>query len=301
MNHLSRAVNGVLLLDKPAGLSSNKVLQQVKHKLKAKKAGHTGTLDPMATGMLPICFGEATKIAQYLLSDGKTYQFTIKLGERSDTGDADGAIVEQVAIPDFDKTEVERVLASMLGAQSQIPPMYSALKQNGQPLYKLARKGLSVERAARDITISKLELLSCGKTELSCVCSCSTGTYIRVLAEDIAKKLGTVGHLTELRRTHLSAFAGQSIYTVDNVVTGQYQLIRIDDLNIGLERIVVESLIAERLANGQRVLATDIKDGSIENIVEDLVVYDGAKLLGIGSTMMSDNGNLLLKLKRRIH
>jgi tRNA pseudouridine55 synthase len=197
---------GILLLDKPKGLTSNGALQRVRKAFGANSAGHVGTLDPMATGMLPLCFDEATKVIAEIESGAKCYEFTVQLGARTDTGDADGEIVERKSVPALDPTLIEQALAQFRGPQSQVPPMYSALKRNGRPLYELARQGVEVERAARGIEIHRLELVALRPDALDLLCECAKGTYIRVLGEDIALRLGTLGHLTQLRRTWVEPF-----------------------------------------------------------------------------------------------
>lgn len=198
-----KIVNGVLLLDKSLGQSSNQALQKVKWLLKAKKAGHTGNLDPLATGVLPLCFGEATKFASYGLEADKTYITTLELGATSSTGDAEGEITATFPIPQLNLTLIQATLSRFLGAQEQIPPMYSALKVQGKKLYELARAGQSVARAARPITIYALNLVSWTQTSIELEVRCSKGTYIRVLGEDIATALGSGGFLSSLRRTQV--------------------------------------------------------------------------------------------------
>src|SRR5690242_11534227 len=179
-------LTGILLLDKPLGLSSNGALQRVKRLLRAEKAGHVGSLDPLATGMLPICLGEATKIAGEILSGRKRYRFTVALGHRTATGDLEGAIVETLPVPTFDRAKLETILGTFVGRQKQVPPMYSAIKRDGQPLYKLARAGVEVERAPREIEIFELRLGAFDGVSVQLEASCSKGTYIRTLAEDIS-------------------------------------------------------------------------------------------------------------------
>ena len=205
-------VSGVILVDKPKGMTSQQVVSKVKYLFKSpshdsKKAGHTGTLDPMATGLLPICLGEATKFSHYQLDADKSYQATILLGGQTDTGDADGKIVAQAAIPEFDDHILSMVAQQFLGAQQQIPPMYSALKKDGKKLYEYARAGIEVDRPPRDITIKAIDLQAIDNTQIHLTVTCTKGTYVRVLAEDIAKKLGTLGHLTALRRTQVGKFS----------------------------------------------------------------------------------------------
>ncbi len=208
---------GILLLDKPLGLSSNRALQGVRRAFGGVKAGHTGSLDPLASGMLPICIGEATKLAGYLLSGRKRYRFSVRLGSRTSTGDAEGEIIERAPVPELDVARVQGVLLALTGPQLQIPPMYSALKHAGQPLYKLARQGLDVERAARPIEISTLELLGAAGAELELAVECSKGTYVRVLAEQIAAALGSCGHVSALRREWVEPFAGEPLIALQTL------------------------------------------------------------------------------------
>lgn len=181
------------------------------------KAGHTGSLDPMATGMLPICIGEATKLAGALLSEHKAYEFSLRLGSATDTGDAEGSVVAEAAVPPFDEATLRAVLRAHEGAQRQVPPMYSALKRDGRPLYELARQGIEVERAARDIEVRSLRLLESLPGQLRLRVECSKGTYVRVLGEDLARALGTLGHLVALRREYVEPFTGEPLHTLEAV------------------------------------------------------------------------------------
>jgi tRNA pseudouridine55 synthase len=210
-----RNINGILLLDKPSGISSNDALQRVKRLFFARKAGHTGSLDPLATGLLPICLGEATKISAFLLDADKHYRMKCRLGERTDTGDAEGTVVESRPVEGIERTRVEQVLENYRGSIEQIPPMYSALKHEGQRLYKLAREGIEVERKPRQVMIHELTLLSLGGTELELDVRCSKGTYIRTLVEDIGEDLGCGAHVTELRRLGVGPYAGEAMVTLD--------------------------------------------------------------------------------------
>lgn len=201
-----RDVDGILLLDKPPGLSSNQALQRARRLFRARKAGHCGSLDPLATGILPICFGQATRFSSFLLGASKTYRARCRLGQTTTTGDAEGEIVETVPVS-VDLRQVEGVLEGFRGKSEQVPPMYSALKHEGRRLYQLAREGKQVDRAARGIEIFRLELLSCELPDLDIEVECSKGTYIRSLAEDIGRTLECGAHLGALRRTavdHLS-------------------------------------------------------------------------------------------------
>ena len=203
-----RELNGILLLDKPQGNSSNGVLQKVRHLYFAAKAGHTGSLDPLATGMLPICFGEATKFSQYLLDADKKYQVTAKLGELTTTGDAEGELIQSAPVGTWTTEQMDAVMAPFIGDIMQVPPMYSALKHQGQPLYKLARQGIEIERKARPVTIYSLKWEQIAPDRLEMLVFCSKGTYIRTLVEDIGKSLGCGAHVEQLRRVKAGPFDG---------------------------------------------------------------------------------------------
>lgn len=195
-----RKINGVLVLDKPVGVTSNAALQMTKRLFEAAKAGHTGSLDPLATGVLPLCFGEATKFSQYLLDADKRYLATFKLGVSTTTGDAEGEIVAKVQVPSLDLSEIDAVLDQFRGKIQQTPSMFSALKVNGQPLYKLARQGIEVERKSREVTILRYDVLEYEGDLLKVDIECTKGTYVRSLAEDLGKALGCGAHVAELRR-----------------------------------------------------------------------------------------------------
>lgn len=205
VKRIRRAVDGIILLDKPKGFSSNAALQKVRWLLNAEKAGHTGSLDPLATGVLPLCFGEATKFSQYLLDADKGYETLIQLGVTTTTADAEGEVLERRPVT-VGRVDIEAVLPDFRGDISQIPPMYSALKRDGQPLYKLARAGEVVEREPRSVTIARLDLLDCEAEQARLAVDCSKGTYIRTLVEDIGQRLGCGAHVAELRRTKAGPF-----------------------------------------------------------------------------------------------
>jgi tRNA pseudouridine55 synthase len=209
--------SGILLLDKPRGLSSNAALQRVRSLFGREKAGHVGSLDPLATGMLPICLGQATKVAGEIVAGRKRYRFTVALGARTTTGDAEGEVSERAVVPPLERSGIETALASFLGAGRQIPPMYSALKRAGQPLYQLARAGITVERPARPIEVSQLRLLTLTAETLELELLCSKGTYVRVLAEEIAAKLGTVGHVRMLHRDYVEPFESEPMHTLESL------------------------------------------------------------------------------------
>jgi tRNA pseudouridine55 synthase len=249
---------GILLLDKPAGLSSNAVLQKVRRMLGGVKAGHVGSLDPLATGMLPICLGEATKIAGDIVAGRKLYRFTVGLGTRTATGDMEGAVVETTPIPAFDAPRLDEILRQFHGRLSQIPPMYSALKRDGQPLYKLARAGIEVERSAREIEISALRLLASDGLRLELEVLCSKGTYVRTLAEDIAKALGTCGHVESLRRVHVEPFNDAPMETLESVAAAVAMnalpaVLALDAPLQHIPAVTLESAAAGRMMHGQSV------------------------------------------------
>ena len=231
-NQKARDINGVVLLDKASGSSSNHVLQQVKRLFCANKAGHTGSLDPLASGLLPICLGQATKVAQFLLDDNKRYFVRAKLGQVSSTGDSEGKIADFGSTQDIDESSIRVTLLKFIGDINQVPPMYSALKRNGTPLYKLARKGVEIERSSRPVTIHEINFLGLDDAVVSLEVFCSKGTYIRTLVEDIGKSLGCGGHVVELRRTgfahldlsesktyeQLSKLKEQNLESLDSVI-----------------------------------------------------------------------------------
>lgn len=258
-------MHGVLLLDKPEGLSSNSALQRVRRLLGAKKAGHVGSLDPLATGMLPICLGEATKIAGEILSGSKRYQFAVQLGARTATGDREGAVVESAPVPQLDTAAVQTVLPRFLGKQQQIPPMYSAIKRDGQPLYRLARAGVEVEREPREIEIHELTLHGVEDSVIELEASCSKGTYIRTLAEDIASALGTCGHVVRLRRLSVAPFEHEPMETLEAIERAcaegnRPRLIPADAALPQLPPVRLSQVAASRVARGQQVSGFPVKN-----------------------------------------
>ena len=214
--HRGRAVNGILLLDKPAGVTSNGALQTVKRMYGAAKAGHTGSLDPLATGMLPICFGEATKFSQFLLDADKSYLVTAKLGVVTDTGDADGQVLRETPVS-VDAATIQAALMEFVGEIEQTPSMFSAIKHNGQPLYKLARQGIEVERKVRRVTIHRISVLDVRADEVDFEVACSKGTYVRSLVEDLGEKLGCGGHVQSLRRLSAGPYPAERMLTLDQL------------------------------------------------------------------------------------
>lgn len=212
-----RDLTGILIVDKPSGVTSNRVLQTVKRLYQANKAGHTGTLDPLASGVLPICLGEATKLSTHLLDADKIYQVTCRLGIATNSGDSDGEVIAEQPIPAFTNESLSLLLTDFTGQQTQIPPMFSALKHQGQPLYKLARQGIEIERKARQITIYDLQLLALTSDSFTLEVACSKGTYIRTLVQDIAAAMGSCGHVSMLRRTAAAGYDLSQAVSLSNL------------------------------------------------------------------------------------
>ncbi|MCW5589228.1 MAG: tRNA pseudouridine(55) synthase TruB [Legionellales bacterium] len=235
-----RDINGILLLDKPIKLTSNAALQTVKRLYQAAKAGHTGSLDPLATGMLPICFGEATKFSQYLLNADKYYAVSAKLGIETDSGDADGKIIAQHHVPNFSVADIEAVLAKFRGEIKQIPSMFSAIKQQGKPLYQLAREGKEVEREARPVSVYELTLVHAGRDTLDLQVHVSKGTYVRTLVEDIGKVLGCGAHVTHLRRTRIGQFQTKQMHNIEAIeeIAKTGALTQLDSLLLSIDHVL---------------------------------------------------------------
>ena len=236
-----RPVNGILLLDKPSGMTSNEALQKVKWLYFARKAGHTGSLDPLASGMLPICLGEATKVSGFLLDADKRYWVRCKLGERTATGDAEGEVLETRPVGELDAVQVEAVLARFRGTIEQVPPMYSALKHEGQRLYKLARQGVEVERQPRQVEIHELQLLALEGDSMDILVHCSKGTYVRTLVEDIGEALGCGAHVAGLRRTAVGPYQEDQMVTMERLEQLREQdKAALDDLLLPVESALVQ-------------------------------------------------------------
>ena len=271
-------IDGALLLDKPVGVTSNRALQEVKRLLKAKKAGHAGTLDPLASGLLVLVFGEATKFAAPLLDADKEYLATLKLGSRTSTGDAEGEVLETRPVR-ATAADVEAALARFRGAIDQVPPMHSALKRDGVPLYKLARKGRSVERPARPVRIAELELLGYEAPLAELRIRCSKGTYIRSLGEDIGAALGTGAHLAALRRTGSGRFRVEEAITLDELrarPAPEVRLLGLSELLADFPAAELDAAAEARLRNGQALKISGLQEGLCA-----LYRADGA-LIGLG-------------------
>lgn len=277
-----RNIHGVLLLDKPAGFSSSQAVQKVRWLYQARKAGHTGSLDPFATGMLPICLGEASKTAAYMLDASKTYLATARMGQATSTGDIEGEVVSELPVPDFTESDIEGIFRNFRGSIEQVPPMYSALKLKGQPLYKLAREGKEVEREPRAVTIHRLELISWNSPALQFRVQCSKGTYIRTLAEDMAKAMGSCAHLQALRRTAVFPFREEGMVCltdIEQAVQDQSQDSLLLPADAGLDNWPVVTLDVEagsRFSHGNPVAVPEAQPGNVR------VYSRQGHLLGLG-------------------
>ena len=274
-----RRVDGVLLLDKPRGMTSNDALQKARRLFSAEKAGHTGTLDPLADGLLPLCFGEATKFSSDLFDADKTYEAEIRLGQRTDTADAEGQVIAERPVT-VDESAVREALNRFRGTIDQVPPMYSALKRDGRPLYELARQGIEVERAARRVTLHALDLLAIDLPLLRVRVTCSKGTYIRSLADDLGEVLGCGAHLTALRRTEVGGLDVATALTLDALAGIAEErradvLAPVDSLVQLLPRVDLDGSLAERFRLGNAV-ACPIP------VEERFRVYDQHHFLGVG-------------------
>ncbi|HBQ44073.1 MAG TPA: tRNA pseudouridine(55) synthase TruB [Thiomicrospira sp.] len=285
-----KLVNGIVLLDKPAGVTSNGVLQQVRRFYSAKKAGHTGALDPFATGLLPICFGEATKVSGLLLDSDKRYIATLKLGEETDTGDKDGEIIQTLPVEKLTENKLNDALKNFTGEIMQIPPMYSALKHKGKPFYEYARKGITIDRPARPITILSLTLISFSANIIKFEVHCTKGTYVRTLGEDIAKHLNTVGHLIALHRTQLGDITADQMQSLADLSSGSAEYLL--PLDLPLQHLTALNLSAEDtscIQHGGKL--------QIERPATDLVRFydDKGVFFGVGEWQVEKE---LLKPKR---
>ncbi len=284
-------VHGILLLDKRLGVSSNKALQEVRRLLNANKAGHTGSLDPLATGLLPLCFGEATKVSALMLDYDKRYQVTIKLGVMTDTGDCEGQIIAEMPVPAFNATDLQACLQQYCGEIDQVPPMYSALKHQGKKLYELARAGQTVDRPARRIRIFELNVLNFSQEHISLDVTCSKGTYIRSLAEDIGQHLGSCGTVTALRRTATGPFLIEQACTLEqlqnmNSDTVRGHLMAVDKPLAHIPAIGLSVSEAAQIKLGQQIASSSPISGTVR-------IYCLQAFLGLGEMLL--NGKLAPK------
>ena len=292
-----RAVSGILVLDKPLGVSSNHALQAAKRLYFAAKAGHTGSLDPLATGVLPLCFGEATKFSQYLLDADKAYQSTFVLGTVTDSGDAEGQILQTNDASDVGEADVQQALEAFRGEIEQVPSMFSAIKQNGQPLYKLARQGIEVERKSRTVVIKKLELLEFRpgeRPEADIYLECSKGTYVRSIAEDLGQALGCGAHVSALTRTKAGPFSLEDSVTMNTLETLKQNdaVAQMDDLLLPADTAVKSLPLVELgesggfyMRQGQPVLVPNAPGSGMVR-----VALETGEFLGVGEIL--DDGRV---------
>jgi len=285
-----RAINGIVLLDKPLEISSNQALQQVKRIYFAQKAGHTGALDPLATGMLPICLGEGTKFSQFLLDTDKTYQVTAKLGVRTTTSDADGEVVSEKPV-DISQEQLDTALETFRGESQQVPSMYSALKYQGQPLYKYAREGIEVPREARDITVYSLKLLRFEHDEVDLELHVSKGTYIRTIVDDLGELLGCGAHVSMLRRVSVGSYPRDKMVTVEQleallnkakdekILPSTYLdeiLLPMETALEGVPKVSVDAMSVQYLRHGNPVQASNAPlEGTVQVYVDDTDEFIG--------------------------
>lgn len=270
-------MDGLILINKQKGFTSHDVVNVIRKKLNTKKVGHTGTLDPNATGVLPILVGKATKISKYLIEHDKTYIATIKLGEKTDTGDSEGQVIEEKLVPtDLKEEDINNTLQSFLGKQKQVPPMYSAIKINGKKLYEYAREGKEVKLEAREIEIYKIQLLEYKNSKIKFEVECSKGTYIRTLCEDIAKKLGTVGYMEELQRIKVNNFKIEDSVLLDDIALENVEenLIKIEKVFKEKDKIELDNKKLELFLNGVKLTY---------DLPKDIYrIYNNKQFIGIG-------------------
>jgi tRNA pseudouridine55 synthase len=280
-----RKLSGVLILDKPLGLTSNRALQKTKRLFEAAKAGHTGSLDPLATGLLPICFGEATKFSQFMLDADKVYAVTGQLGVVTTTGDAEGAILREAPVPTVTESDIQTYLQPFLGPIFQVPPMYSALKQQGRPLYELARAGIEVTRPARPVTIFSITIKAIDLPSISLEVHCSKGTYIRSLIEDIGNAIGCGAFVSELRRLRHGPFQASQMQTLEALEAAdllnapEHYLLPSESLLVGLPQIEISVSEAFALQQGKVVMISN------EIALGTLAVYCEKQLMGLGKVV----------------
>lgn len=293
-------INGIFLLNKPLEISSNQALQRVKKIFNAKKAGHTGSLDPLATGMLPICFGRATRFCQYLLDADKTYFFSCQLGKRTTTGDAEGEVVSTRAIPSLTESELDSVLDQFRGDILQVPSMYSALKHNGKPLYEYARQGIEIDRPARRLHISSLQILSFDHDTISCEVRCSKGTYIRSLVDDIGEALGCGAFVTHLHRSSVAGFDASRMISFEELESKwdsngglcNKLLVPISESVCHLPIVRISDVDARLILQTGRLKVSGKESGKLFSIY-----HDNGDFIGVARS--SDDG-MLLKLQTRL-
>ncbi|MDO4710201.1 MAG: tRNA pseudouridine(55) synthase TruB [Pseudomonadota bacterium] len=290
--HRFRKLHGILLLDKPGGPSSNQVLQKVRHLFRAEKAGHTGALDPLATGLLPICFGEATKIAGQLLGAGKAYETVARLGITTDSDDAEGQVLRERPLPALSEADIHAALARLTGRIRQVPPMYSALKRGGEPLYAKARRGETIELDAREVDVHAFSLLAATPATLRLAVECGSGTYVRSLVRDLGELLGCGAHVAELRRLWVEPFRAPRMWTLEELQARAAQgeslldacLLPIEAGLAAWPKVRLDALQARRLGQGQTL------EGGFAPCAEVLACDMQGRALGIAQ--IDENGKL---------
>ncbi|TFG78048.1 MAG: tRNA pseudouridine(55) synthase TruB [Thermodesulfobacteriales bacterium] len=300
-------VNGVLILDKPKGITSQQAVTEVNKIVKAKRAGHTGTLDPFATGVLPICFNNATKIIPYMKNDFKKYEALIHLGISTDTLDNTGKVLKESDPGILNKNVIIDAFSKYKGTIKQIPPMFSAIKKDGVRLYKLARKGIEVQRAPREVTINEIELLEFESPFIRFKVECSRGTYIRVLAEDISNDLGCGGHLTELRRIESDGFNIDKALTIEDIKNGHIELTSLNDVLSHMMEINVSSDLAFQIRQGKQIKKSHMNLNDLPDfkIGDHLKIYENSSLVSITEASVDsselgklDDQTIIFKLLR---
>ena len=300
-------MNGVLILDKPKGITSQKAVSEVNKIIKAKRAGHTGTLDPFATGVLPICFNKATKIIPYMKNDFKKYDALIHLGISTDTLDSTGQVTKERDPGILNKNTITDAFSKYKGKINQIPPMFSAIKKDGVRLYKLARRGIEVQRAPREVTIKEIELLDYKPPFIRFMVECSRGTYIRVLAADISNDLGCAGHLEELRRIESDGFSIDEALTIEDIKSGHFELTSLKDVLSHMKEVNVSSDLACQIRQGKQIKKShmNLNDLPYFEAGDHLKIYEDSNLVSITEANMDsselgdlDDQTIIFKLLR---
>jgi tRNA pseudouridine55 synthase len=283
-------MDGVVILDKPKGVTSQRAVERVKKILKVKCAGHTGTLDPFATGVLPICLGESTKVIPFLDEDFKEYEAVLKLGIETDTMDEMGNVINEKKVGDLDENEVRRVLMKFMGEIRQIPPMFSALKKDGVRLYSLARQGKEVPRSPRTVVIRELNLLDLNPPFIRFFVRCSRGTYVRVLGSDIGKELGLGGHLVELRRIKSGAFGIEGAVSMEDMEGGHFNLVSMNEALSHMREINITKWVAAGIRDGKQIRKSDLNSTSVPafDVGAKLRICENRKLVSIAQALVRD-------------
>jgi tRNA pseudouridine55 synthase len=300
-------MDGLVILDKPKGITSQRLVNRVKKILKAKCAGHTGTLDPFATGVLPICLGESTKVIPFLDEEFKEYDAVLKLGIETDTMDETGSVIDEKRVGELDKNDVWHVFLKFMGEIRQIPPMFSALKNNGVRLYSLARRGKEVQRSPRTIIIRELSLLDLNPPFIRFFVRCSRGTYVRVLGSDIGKELGFGGHLVELRRMRSGAFGIEGAVSVEDMVRGNVNLVSMNEALSHMQEINVTNRVALGIRSGKQIRKSDLNSTikPMFDVGAKLRICENYKLVSIAQALVRscdfdklNDGEVVLRLLR---